>query len=258
MNFKIMTIEEQNDLIMKAKDDVLYRNIVFNAFKPIISKKVACSNKRGDDDVLEQECLIKLNDLIDKFDYRGNFYHIASKSFTNAINDYYRCSGSVVGHTESDNILLSKINKAIDQYYIDNESLDWTYEDLAEIINSMSSVKYTADRVQSVYESRNISSFDVCYDDDNEENTMHNLYGECDTYFNDEVVEDVEENNYLLQDYIDCGVINEYQASILEDYYICNMSYADIGKKYGVSRQAIFNAIKSAKAKMMEVGRLNH
>ncbi len=61
----------------------------------------------------------------------------------------------------------------------------------------------------------------------------------------------MEENLYLCSLY-DCyhKLLTEKQCLYFEDYYFNNLSYGEIGEKYGTSRNAIFNQIKIINEKL--------
>ena len=50
----------------------------------------------------------------------------------------------------------------------------------------------------------------------------------------------------LLEDMISCGIITQRQEEYLRLHYFSSMSYADIGKRNGVSRQAVHDAFNRA------------
>ena len=50
----------------------------------------------------------------------------------------------------------------------------------------------------------------------------------------------------LLEDMISCGIITQRQEEYLRLHYFSSMSYADIGKRNGVSRQAVHDAVNRA------------
>jgi len=50
----------------------------------------------------------------------------------------------------------------------------------------------------------------------------------------------------LLEDVISCGIITDRQEKYLRSYYFDSMSYSEIGRERGVSRQAVHDAVNRA------------
>ena len=50
----------------------------------------------------------------------------------------------------------------------------------------------------------------------------------------------------LLEDVISCGIITDRQEEYLRLYYFDSMSYSEIGRESGVSRQAVHDAVNRA------------
>ena len=50
----------------------------------------------------------------------------------------------------------------------------------------------------------------------------------------------------ILEDVISCGIITNRQEKYLRSYYFDSMSYSEIGRKNGVSRQAVHDAVNRA------------
>ena len=68
----------------------------------------------------------------------------------------------------------------------------------------------------------------------------------------DNIRDDREITKELLEDVISCGIITDQQEKYLRSYYFDSMSYSEIARKNGISRQAVHDGVSRAIKRLEE------
>lgn len=101
--------------------------------------------------------------------------------------------------------------------------------------------------VTKQYKSKKVNSLDYVFDDDN--NTLYSTIPDCKNKDPLTILIDNEQQDNTQSDIafiLDSDILNDKQKDQIRMYYFENKSLAEIGKSYGVTREAIRQSIKRA------------
>lgn len=186
-----------------------------------------------------------------EFDNLYDYIILAKKSISKFANRFY--SGLSAKMLKDEDAISSVANAII--------MADWRYDDNYKGPNNKQKTKYSYRNqcalwaiqtyVTKNYKSRNISSKFLSLDYNNEENedTTHSYIVDKRTKTPEEILIEKEGKAYLsslIDQLLNSDCISKKQSEYIKLYYFEGMTFEEIGKQFGLTREAIRQSINKA------------